>query len=74
MSCDRRRWIQIDRRRQRRSPPNDGDGHGSLRFLSEWKRHLPKAKVMSWPEYGHYILEDAADELIPAIGGFVRGS
>ena len=43
-------------------------------FLAEWKSHLPKATVMSWPEYGHYILEDAADELIPAIGRFVRGS
>lgn len=41
-------------------------------FLRQWRRHLPDATVHLMPDVGHYVLEDAADELIPRITAFVR--
>jgi len=43
-------------------------------FLRQWQKHLPNAKVHLIPDAGHYVLEDAADELIPLITQFVRSS
>lgn len=40
-------------------------------FLDEWVRRFPKAEVHRYPDCGHYILEDAADEVIPLITRFV---
>jgi len=45
------------------------DGH----FLARWRQLLPAAKVRLWEEAGHYVLEDAGDEVIPEIAGFLRG-
>ncbi len=41
-------------------------------FLAEWKKRLPHARVTRLPDAGHYVLEDAAAELVPAIAAFVR--
>jgi haloalkane dehalogenase len=44
-------------------------------FLAEWQRHFPQAEVHRWEDAGHYLLEDAGEEVIPLIKGFVnRGS
>lgn len=43
-------------------------------FLAEWERRMPQAEVHRFPDCGHYILEDAAAEVIPLIEGFVLGS
>lgn len=43
-------------------------------FLAEWQRRFPEAEVHSWPEGGHYILEDVSDEAIPLIATFLAGS
>ncbi|HZU97989.1 MAG TPA: alpha/beta fold hydrolase, partial [Planctomycetota bacterium] len=43
------------------------DGH----FLDEWRRRLPGAQVKTFPEAGHYVLEDARDELVPLIRDFI---
>jgi cis-3-alkyl-4-acyloxetan-2-one decarboxylase len=43
----------------------------SREFLDEWKRRLPQAEVHEFADCGHYILEDAADEVIPRIDRFV---
>ncbi len=43
-------------------------------FLRQWQQHLPNATVHLMPDVGHYVLEDAADELIPLITHFVRSS
>jgi pimeloyl-ACP methyl ester carboxylesterase len=43
----------------------DGD------FLSEWRRRWPQAEVHEFPEAGHYVLEDAGDQIIPLIQGFL---
>lgn len=40
-------------------------------FLAEWRRHFPQAEVHAFPDAGHYILEDAAEEVIPLIDGFL---
>ncbi len=40
-------------------------------FLAEWQRRFPKAEVHRYPDAGHYILEDAQEEIIPLIAGFL---
>jgi cis-3-alkyl-4-acyloxetan-2-one decarboxylase len=40
-------------------------------FLNEWQRRFPHAEVHSYPDAGHYILEDAKDEVIPLIADFI---
>jgi haloalkane dehalogenase len=40
-------------------------------FLAEWQRRFPKAELHRYPDCGHYVLEDAADELIPIIREFL---
>ncbi|MFK7985704.1 MAG: alpha/beta fold hydrolase [Sandaracinaceae bacterium] len=42
-------------------------------FLHEWERRLPHAEVTRFADCGHYVLEDAADEILPAVQAFVRG-
>jgi len=42
-------------------------------FLTEWERRMPHAEVRRFADCGHYILEDAADEVIPLIERFVTG-
>jgi pimeloyl-ACP methyl ester carboxylesterase len=41
-------------------------------FLDEWKRRFPKAEVHEFPDCGHYILEDAAAEVLPLARKFIR--
>ncbi|SNB46803.1 alpha/beta fold hydrolase [Geobacter sp. DSM 9736] len=43
-------------------------------FLAEWVRRFPKAELHRFPEHGHYILEDAGDEVIPLISAFLRST
>jgi pimeloyl-ACP methyl ester carboxylesterase len=44
------------------------------RFRDEWIRRFPTAEVHTWPDSGHYILEDRGDELAAAIGAFLSKS
>jgi haloalkane dehalogenase len=32
-------------------------------FLASWRKHLPNAIVHSFENAGHYVLEDAGDEV-----------
>jgi haloalkane dehalogenase len=41
-------------------------------FLAEWRRHFPKAAVHEFADCGHYILEDAGDEIIPLVQTFLE--
>ena len=41
-------------------------------FLDEWERHFPHAEVHAFARRGHYVLEDAADEVIPLVGSSWR--
>jgi cis-3-alkyl-4-acyloxetan-2-one decarboxylase len=40
-------------------------------FLAHWETLWPHATVHRYPESGHYVLEDSADEIIPLIREFL---
>jgi haloalkane dehalogenase len=40
-------------------------------FLDEWERRLPRAEVHRYEDAGHYVLEDAADEVVPLVRDFL---
>ncbi len=40
-------------------------------FLAEWLRRFPDAKSSIFQDAGHYVLEDAKEELIPGITSFL---
>ena len=41
-------------------------------FLNKWMEYFPNAKVHKFDDCGHYILEDASDEVIKLIQDFLR--
>lgn len=41
-------------------------------FLAEWREIYPHAEVHQFADCGHYILEDAGDEIIPKIRTFLN--
>jgi haloalkane dehalogenase len=41
------------------------------RFLERWRRIFPQAQVRYFPDAGHYVLEDAREELLPEITTFL---
>ena len=43
-------------------------------FLEEWLRIYPNAEVHRFPDCGHYILEDASEEIIPLIRRFLTST
>jgi len=42
-----------------------------LHFLNKWKRIFPHATVLSYPDCGHYIFEDAGQPLTQAVCEFL---
>lgn len=40
-------------------------------FLAEWQRYVPHAETHTWPDCGHYLLEDAAEEVIMRMQEFL---
>jgi cis-3-alkyl-4-acyloxetan-2-one decarboxylase len=40
-------------------------------FLEEWLQRFPRAEVHRFGDAGHYILEDAAEDVIPLISEFI---
>lgn len=40
-------------------------------FLAEWERRFPAAEVVRFADCGHYILEDAAEEVVLAVQRFL---
>ncbi|WP_442871881.1 alpha/beta fold hydrolase [Colwellia sp. 75C3] len=43
-------------------------------FLAQWQQRFPDAKVHAFDDCGHYILEDASDEVVPLINNFLKTS
>jgi len=43
-------------------------------FLSEWIRHLPGAEVHRFPDAGHYVTEDAFEQVLPLVCAFLARS
>ncbi len=41
-------------------------------FLDQWSRLLPEARVHRFEDCGHYVLEDAAEEVVPLIVEHLR--
>ena len=41
------------------------------RFLAEFQRLMPHAETHTWPDCGHYLLEDATDEAILKVQDFL---
>ena len=41
-------------------------------FLRQWREYLPEAEVHVLADAGHYLLEDAAEEIVPLISRFIR--
>lgn len=41
-------------------------------FLAEWHRRLPDAEYHSYPDAGHYILEDLGDEALTLMRDFLQ--
>lgn len=44
------------------------------RFLARWQKYLPQTEVRRIADAGHYVLEDAVEEVVPAAASFLRGS
>lgn len=42
-----------------------------LHFLHKWEKLLPNARVLSYPDCGHYIFEDAGAPLTQAVSAFL---
>jgi haloalkane dehalogenase len=40
-------------------------------FLAEWRRRFPKAEVHEYPDAGHYVLEDAVEDVVPQVRDFI---
>ena len=40
-------------------------------FLDEWLKYLPAAQVHHFADCGHYVLEDAAEEIVPLVRRFL---
>ena len=40
-------------------------------FLDVWRKHLPNAEVHRFPDCGHYVLEDAGEEILPLVECFL---
>jgi haloalkane dehalogenase len=40
-------------------------------FLAEWERRFPQAEVHRFADAGHYVLEDAAEEIVPRVSQFL---
>jgi haloalkane dehalogenase len=43
-------------------------------FLAEWRRRFPDADVHRFADCGHWILEDASEEIIPLIRAFLSST
>ena len=42
------------------------------RVLAEWQRRFPAAEVHTFPDAGHYVLEDAGEEVLRLLRDFLR--
>ena len=40
-------------------------------ILDEWRRRLPEAEVVYYPEAGHYILEDETEAVCDRVENFL---
>ena len=53
-------------------PWGEKDWCFTTHFLDEWERRFPQATTVRMPDAGHYIFEDAPEQLISAIDSFLQ--
>ena len=41
-------------------------------FLPKWREHFPQAEVHILPQAGHYVVEDAYEQILPLLGEFLQ--
>jgi cis-3-alkyl-4-acyloxetan-2-one decarboxylase len=41
-------------------------------FLALWEQHFPQAEIHRFDDCGHYILEDAHEEIVPLVEDFLK--
>jgi haloalkane dehalogenase len=39
-------------------------------FLKRWQEFFPQAQVKEFPDAGHYVVEDAGEEILPLMKDF----
>jgi len=44
----------------------------TMEFFKEWKRRFPDSEFHTFPEAGHYLLEDVPEKIIPLVKDFLR--
>jgi pimeloyl-ACP methyl ester carboxylesterase len=45
-----------------------------MAYLSEWKKRFPEAEVHTYPEAGHYLLEDEPDQTARQVEAFLQNN
>jgi haloalkane dehalogenase len=40
-------------------------------FRDEWARRFPQARLVSWDDVGHYVMEDAPDRVVAELDRFL---
>ena len=40
-------------------------------FLGRWREFLPQAEVQRIPDAGHYVLDDAREDVVPRLKAFL---
>ena len=41
-------------------------------FLAEWERRFPEAEIHRFDDAGHFVLEDAHEEILPIVQSFLK--
>lgn len=41
-------------------------------YFQEWQKRFPDAETLRYPDAGHYVLEDAGDDLLPQLFRFLQ--
>jgi haloalkane dehalogenase len=41
-------------------------------FFAEWRKRFPRAEVKEFPDAGHYVLEDAGEEIAALVKSFLK--
>ncbi len=49
----------------------DADFCFTPEFRATWQRHFPHAQVHAWNDVGHYVMEDAAERVLPLVERFL---
>ena len=43
-------------------------------FLDLWEKRFPEARIHRFADCGHYVLEDASEEIVPLVQEFLKST